>query len=196
MSSDLNVMAPRASSQEVLIVAEEMLRDVVARFTKATGPDGPYTLLARAQLGRAVEAKGELDEADRIMTEALEVAARNHGHDHLAVMAGRGWVAQVLMQKGEVLRAEQYLRQITVKSKYSKAAYDDGEHPDRIMAVWWLVDCLEKQGTIKLPEALRLCQELQVSIVNIGGHGLGPGHVFYVKLVDKVAALKSRVGTT
>lgn len=183
-----------ANAQQALNMAEEMMLDVVARFTKTTGQDGPYTLLARAQLGRAIAAKGNLDEAEHIMTEALEVAVRNHGHDNLAVMAGKAWFAQVLMQKGQLLRAEQYLRQITDKAKYAKAAYDDGEHPDRIMAVWYLVECLERQGRTKLPEALQLCEELQIDIVNIGGHNLGPGHVFYGKLLNKVLDLKRVLG--
>lgn len=171
--------------------AENLMRHVMERRTEILGKEHPYTLLSRACLGRVIAARGRLDEADRVMSKTLEVAVRNLGHDHLGVLAGKVWYSQVLVAKDELGLAEQYLHEATDKRKYAKSSARDGEHPDRIMAVWHLAECLEKKG--KVPEALKWCRELEVTIPLIGGHGLGPKHGFNVMLSEKVDALKRRI---
>lgn len=177
--------------------AENMIRLVVRRRTELLGKDSPYTLMGIANLGRTLASRGKVDEAELLMNQALEVAVRNLKDDHMGVMVGKLWYAQVLMQKGELSRAEVFLRQITGQEKYAKAAAKDGEHPDRILAVWNLIDCLERQGVHeKLEEALRLCKELEYNIPRVGGHGLGAKHKFNGMLADRMAALEQKISMT
>lgn len=171
--------------------AEDLMRHVVERRTEILGKEHPYTLLSRACLGRVVAARRRLSEADRLMSKTLEVAVRNLGHDHLGVLAGKVWYSQVLVAKGELDLAEQYLREATDKRKYAKSSARDGEHPDRIMAVWHLAECLEKKG--KVAEALKWCRELEETIPLIGGHGLGLRHGFNTMLSEKTEALERRL---
>jgi hypothetical protein len=96
-----------------------------------------------------------------------------------------------LIGLGQLERAEGYLRESTDKAKYAKAAAKDGEHPDRILHVWHLVDCLERQQ--RNQEALELCRELQGNISNIGGHDLGRKHKFYVTLTKRIESLEGKV---
>lgn len=168
--------------------AEHLMRHVVERRTEILGKEHPYTLLSRACLGRVIAARGRLSEVDRLLSKTLDVAVRNLGDDHLGVLAGKVWYSQVLVAKGELGLAEQYLRETTDKRKYAKASARDGEHPDGIMAMWHLAECLEKKR--KAAEALRWCRELEVTIPLIGGHGLGPKHGFNVMLSEKVEALE------
>lgn len=171
--------------------AEDLMRHVVERRVEILGKEHPFALLSKAHLGRVMAARGRLDEADRLMSRTLEVAVRNLGQDHLGVLAGKVWYSQVLVAKGELRLAKRYLLEATEKHKYAKASASDGEHPDRILAVWYLVECLEKEGETR--EALELCRELQTNILLIGGHGLGPKHNFNIKLTEKVDVLQKRI---
>ncbi|SPO05307.1 uncharacterized protein DNG_07994 [Cephalotrichum gorgonifer] len=171
--------------------AEDLMRHVLERRIETLGKEHPYTLLSRAGLGRVLAARGRLDEADRLMSKTLEVAVRNLGDDHLGVLAGKVWYSQVLVAKGELGLAEQYLLEVVDKRKYAKASARDGEHPDRILAVWYLAECLEKKD--EMAEALKRCRELEGTIALIGGHGLGPKHRFNVMLSDKIKVLERKI---
>ncbi|KAI1100873.1 hypothetical protein F4804DRAFT_32516 [Jackrogersella minutella] len=154
--------------------ALEVMHRVMEQRVKILGKEAPWTLVARGNYGRILSKCGRFAEADKLMRETLEVAERNHGKDHLAVIAGRCWYGQVLSENGELEKAENQLRQAVVKDVYKKAAADDGEHPDRILAVWILAQCLTKQG--RVDEALELYEELNANIPLIGGKGLGQKH--------------------
>lgn len=169
-----------------------MMRDAVRRRIELQGKEHPLTLLAQAKLGQALGTCRVFEEAEPLLRETLRIAIQNYDEDHLVILAGKSWYAQVLMEMGQLDRAEKYFKETTVKSKYAKAAAKDGEHPDRIFHVWRLAECLERQG--KLEEALESCYELQESIPKIGGHGLGPNHKFNVSLQQKIKALKEQLG--
>jgi len=68
---------------------------------------------------------------------------------------------------------------------------EDGEHPDRIIALWYLTGCLEKQG--KFQEALEICECLVVSLQEIGGQGLGTKHKFATILQEEMDKLKGKI---
>ncbi|KAK5121565.1 hypothetical protein LTR85_004737 [Meristemomyces frigidus] len=166
----------------------EMMRGAVQRRTELQGKEHPLTLLSGAKFGQALGNCQHFEEAETLLRETLRVGVQNYGEDHLVILAGKSWYAQVLMGMGQLDRAEKYFKETIDRAKYAKAAAKDGEHPDRIFHVWRLVQCLERQG--KWQEALERCRELQDSIPKIGGHGLGPNHKFNGQLRQKIEALE------
>ncbi|KAK9421292.1 hypothetical protein SUNI508_05830 [Seiridium unicorne] len=158
--------------QEALTI----MQGVMERRIELLGRDAPFTLIARANYGRILSKCGQFLEADEVMRKALQTAEENHGENHLAVLAGKCWYGQVLLENGQLLRAQRHFEQASKIEYYEKAAHDDGEHPDRIMAVWLLVRCLKLQE--RYDEALKLCDELNTNIPRIGGKGYGKGHKF------------------
>ncbi|KAK8140421.1 kinesin light chain [Apiospora sp. TS-2023a] len=174
--------------------AEDLIQHVVNRRKEIWSESHPFTLLGKGYQGRIIAARGRLEEAERLMKNALETALLVLGGEHLGLLAGKKWYADVLVQRGKLEEAERYLREASDQEKYQKAAGSDGEHPDRILHLWSLVLCLEKQG--KLTEALDLCRQLKHNIPLIGGHGLGARHVFNNDLDEKLDYLEARLGKT
>lgn len=157
----------------------------------------PLTLYGRAQRGRILAARWPRDpdrlaEIAKVMFETLDVTQRDLGDSHLGILAGKKWYAEVLMLQGRLDEAELYLREACNKDKYSEASDIDGEHQDRIWHVWEPVQLLESRGNLE--EAWNLCRELEVNIQHVGGHGLGPGHRFNKRLLQKMDALEMRLG--
>ena len=169
----------------------QILRGAVQMRLKIQGKEHPFTLLAKAKLGQALGACKQFEEAEVLFRETLEVAVRNHGPDHLVILAAKSWYAQILMGLGQLDRAQLYHMEATDKAKYAQAAAKDGEHPERIVHVWRLSECLEKQG--KFQKTLELCRELEESISKVGGHGLGPNHKFNILLRQKIDVLQERL---
>ena len=176
---------------EYLVKAHEMMEDVLRRRREMLVKEHPYILLAIAHLGRVKSAMGQNEEAARIMREALSTAERNFGEDHFGVLSGKTHYAQVLVQLGRYEEAEGMFNVVKQKSLYAKATDEDGEHPDRIIALWYLTGCLEKQG--KYREALLVCEELWRSLQEIGGEGRGKRHKFATMLREETDKLKGKI---
>jgi hypothetical protein len=134
---------------------------------------------------------GQHGEAAKVMGEAVVVAERNLGEDHFCVLAGKTHYAQVLVHLGRFREAEEMLYAVVDKPQYQKAADEDGEHPDRIIALWYLVGRLERQG--KDAEALGICEGLMTSLDEIGGNGLGPKHKFATILKGQMKKLTGKM---
>ncbi|KAL2024434.1 hypothetical protein VTK56DRAFT_8245 [Thermocarpiscus australiensis] len=174
-----------------LAQCHEMMTFVLDHRRTTLGKEQPYTLLAICNLGRVKSAMGQHGEAARIMSDAVAIAERNLGEDHFGVLAGKTHYAQVLVHLGRFKEAEEILYAVADKPQYRKAADEDGEHPDRIIALWYLVGCLERQG--KFAEALEICQGLVTSLQEIGGNGLGAKHKFATMLQDEITKLKGKM---
>lgn len=80
------------------------------------------------------------------------------------------------------------LYDVTEKSKYKNATDKDGEHPDRMIAQWCLVGCLEKQRKFK--EALDICDGLTISLREIGGSGKDTTHKFAAMVQGEINKVK------
>lgn len=153
------------------------------------GKEQPYTLLAMANLGRVRSAMGHHEDAAKIMEEALRAAKSSLPEGHFGVLAGKTHYAQVLVHLGRFEEAETMLYDVTEKSKYKNATDKDGEHPDRMIAQWCLVGCLEKQG--KFREALGICDGLMISLREIGGSGKGTTHKFAAMVQEEINKVKA-----
>ncbi|KAL8712639.1 MAG: hypothetical protein Q9220_003170 [cf. Caloplaca sp. 1 TL-2023] len=121
------------------------------------------------------------------MRATLPIAKRNLGEDHFGTLMGMTHLAQVLVRQRRYPEAERMLTEVTEQSRYASAARDDGEHPDRILALWYLVLCYEAHG--KIVEAIAVCLELARAVATIGGEGLGLLHPFAKRLESKVEEL-------
>lgn len=177
--------------EEHLPTCHEMMTFVLDQRRKTLGKEQPYTLLAICNLARVKSAMGRHDKAATMMREAISIAERNLGEDHSGVLAGKVHYAQVLVHQGRCDEAEKIFHTVVGKAQYRKASSEDGEHPDRMIALWYLIGCLEKQG--KFQRALEICEALVSSLQEIGGRGLGPKHKFATMLRDEIAKLKEKI---
>jgi tetratricopeptide (TPR) repeat protein len=176
---------------EYLLKAHDMMTFVLERRREMLVKEHPYILLAIANLGRVKSALGQHDEAARIMRDALNIAERNLGEDHFGVLYGKTQYAQVLVHLGRYEEAEKMFHNVVEKPQYRKATNEDGEHPDRIIALWYLTGCLEKQG--KFRDALQVCEGLMESLREIGGNGLGTRHKFASILREEIEKLEGKI---
>jgi tetratricopeptide (TPR) repeat protein len=167
----------------------EMMLFVRDQRKKLLGKEQPYTLLALCNLGRVKSATGNHREAAKVMEEALPIAERNLGVEHFGVLLGRMQYAQVLMHLGHTDKAEALFTGVVDKGQYRKYTDEDGDHPDRIIALWYLVGCLQKQKKFQM--ALDTCEELKVSLKEIGGQGKGTQHPFMLMLQDQISTLEA-----
>ncbi|KAL9103669.1 MAG: hypothetical protein Q9187_008982 [Circinaria calcarea] len=163
---------------EFLEAAHEMMLQVLEQRTKKLGKEQPYTLLAICNLARIKSALGDMDEAERLMRATLPIAERNLGENHFGTLSGRVHLAQVLVRQERYGEAEDIFTDVIQRQRYKSAARD-GEHPDRIIAMWYLLRCYQAQG--KFSDAIRMCDEISDGLSTIGGHG----HPFAKRLLDR-----------
>jgi hypothetical protein len=81
-------------------------------------------------------------------------------------------LARVFVRQGRYYEAEEIFINVVQPQHYKSAARDDGEHPDRILALWYLLNCYQLQG--KIEHAIRTC-----------GQGYWKSHVFVKRLAAK-----------
>ena len=178
-------------SEEQLFESHERIKFVFEQRKKILGKEQPYTLLASLYLAQLKSALGQHREAERMIREGLPIAERNLGAEHTAVLASKASCARIFIQIGRCEEAEEILRTLIRKPNYREMSDEDGDHPDRIAALWFLTECLEKQG--KLQEALVTAEEVVGAMQNIGGHGLGSKHKFATRAQREIVELRRRV---
>jgi tetratricopeptide (TPR) repeat protein len=169
---------------DLLYLAQNLMSQVVEQRTKKLGKEQPYTLLAICNLARIRSALGYMDEAASLMRAALPIAERNLGENHFGTLAGKVHLARVVVRQKRYEEAEQIFLDVIQRQRYEAAARN-GEHPDRIMAVWYLLQCYQEHG--KIEDAMSLCREASEGLSSIGGQG----HPFAQKLLDKEHELRS-----
>lgn len=72
---------------------------------------------------------------------------------------------------------------VVQRQRYASAARDDGEHPDRIQAMFYLLNCYQLQG--KMEEVSRIHDELSQAIDKLRWEGSGSHHVLTQRLLEK-----------
>lgn len=157
-----------------LQLAHDMMLEVKRERKRRLGTEQPWTLLARCNLARIKSAMGDTAKAEKLMRKTLPVAERNLGESHFGTLMGKTHLAQVLVRQKRYDEAEDMFLDIIQRHRYGSAARDDGEHPDRIFAMRYLLMCYTEHG--KLRDALDMCDQIQEAISTIGGQGLGLLH--------------------
>lgn len=168
---------------ENLELAHEIAEEVVKAREKKVGREHPYTLMAKLTIARIKNAQNKTDEAETIIRTGLPAAEMNLGHDHLGVLLARTWLSQVLVRQKRYGEAEEILTSAIQRHRYKGSQREDGEHTDRIQALWFLLKCYQLQG--KIEEAIIISDELWEAVHSIGGEGLGPQHIFAKLLAEK-----------
>lgn len=165
-----NIDLPGADLQS----AHNMMLEVKRERKRLLGTEQPWTLLARCNLARIKSAMGDTAKAEKLMRKALPIAERNLGENHFGTLMGKTHLAQVLVRQKRYQEAEDMLLDIIQRHRYGSAARDDGEHPDRIFAMRYLLNCYMAHE--KFRDALDICDQIQEAIRTIGGQGLGLVH--------------------
>lgn len=177
---------------ENLDLAHELAEEVLALREKKVGSEHPYTLMAKLTMARIKSARNEHSEAETIIRTGLPIGVRNLGDDHLGVLLARTWLSQILFRQQRYREAEEILITVIPRHRYEGSRREDGEHVDRIQALWFLLQCYESQG--KVEEAIKIGDELWEGVHTIGGEGLGAQHTFSKLLDQKREHLLSKRG--
>lgn len=154
--------------------AHDMMLEVKRERKRQLGAEQPWTLLAMCNLARIKSAMGDTAKAEKLIRKILPIAERNLGENSFGTLMGRTHLAHVLIREERYDEAEDMLLDVIQRHRYSSAARDDGEHPDRIFAMRYLLKCYVAHK--KYREALDMCNQLQEAITTIGGQGLGLLH--------------------
>ena len=152
------------------------------------GKEHPYTLLSSLNLARIKAARGQLREGEEDIRRGLLIAYRNLGAEHMGVLHARARLGEIMMLSGRLGEADEELRDVIERLKKSPSA-TRGIHPDRLMAMYILAECLRRQG--RCDEGINLCEEAIQGLSDIGG----AEHPFSRKLEERRKTLiKDRGG--
>jgi len=176
-------------SGDLLPNAREMMEEVLEQRKEKLGKEQPYTLLAICNLGRIRSVMGEHEAAEQMMRPALRIAERNLGENHFGTLAGKAHLARVIALAGRFQEAEAMYKDVIKSEPYQPGARD-GEHPDRIMAMWALLHCYQTQG--KVEPALPLLDEMVEALGTLRGQA----HPFAECLLDKRRELLAMTPTS
>lgn len=163
---------------DFLSTAHELMLRVVEQRKKKFGKENPYTLWSISNLARIKNALGDSKEAEDMMRAALSIAERNLGENHFGPLAGKAQLAQILVSQKRYSEAENIFIDVIQRHRYRNGA-QDGEHADRIIAMWYLLQCYQKQD--KVEDAIRMCDEISEGLNILGAHL----HPFYKRILDK-----------
>ncbi|KAL9034188.1 MAG: hypothetical protein Q9180_005546, partial [Flavoplaca navasiana] len=169
--------------------ALNLMTEVLHERRKRLGKEHPWTLYAILNLARVKSGLGDHLEAEGLIRTALPIARRNLGDNHFGTLAATTHLAQILVRQSRFDEAEDMFTDVVQRQRYEASARDDGEHPDRIGALWFLTLCYQAHGNVD--DALRVCKELIEAVSTIGGQGLGLLHPFAKKLHQRCEELES-----
>ncbi|KAI9677285.1 MAG: hypothetical protein M1829_002627 [Trizodia sp. TS-e1964] len=173
--------------------AYELIELVYEERKKQLGKEHPLTLLAICDFARIKAALDMTEEAEEMMLSALAIAKRNLGKDHQGVLMGMAHLANLYVQIQRYQEAEDLLLYVIQPDKYIHSVRAEGEHPDRIAALWYLMNCYSAQGKNK--EALNISHELSKAIENCGGEGLGKNHNIAKTVLKKRKELEAMLNS-
>ena len=173
--------------------AYNLLEQVHTERLTQLGKEHPLTLLAVSDFARIKAAKGNTAEAEEDFLSAIPIAKRNLGEKHQGVLMGRAHLANLYVQMRRYEEAEEILIDVVQPDNYRRFARDDGEHPDRIGHLWYLMQCYMVQN--KYREALDTSRELYAAIENCGGQGLGKEHLLAKRVLESARTLEMKLNT-
>ena len=160
-------MASLEVGGDSLYRAYATMLEVVTQRTEKVGPENGYTLWSTLLLARVKTALGRRLEAEQDMRHAIGIATTNYGARHFAVLAARTHLANTLIQDERYSDAEAILDDVMDPAGYKTGAREEGDHPDRLFAVWYAVECYTQQG--KFEEGMRRCDEIADTLQAFGG---------------------------
>ena len=166
-----------------LALAEDLINEVLSARKAMLGKEHPYTLWASLNLARIKAARGRLDEAESDVRKGLLIAYRNLGTEHIGVLYARMYLGEILVKAGRLQEAESELESVMERQRALQAS-QTGVHPDRLMAMYILADCLRVQG--RFDEGVLLCEK---AIEELSSVPAGKEHPFIGKLEERIREL-------
>ena len=170
-------------------LARDTMIEVVKQRHENAGPENGYTLWSILLLSRVKTALGQGQEAEKDMRGAIETATSIYGGKHFAVLAARAHLANTLIQIQRYSDAEKILQDVMDPANYKTGAREEGDHPDRLQAMWFAVECYTIQG--KFEEGIRRCEEIADTLQAFGGGQ----HPFAEKARKRKDQLRQKLST-
>ena len=167
--------------------ARDAMEKVVEQRCKELGKEHNYTLWSKLSLARIKSGMGLYEEAEMDMRAGIEIAAANLGDGHGGVLLGRTHLARVLVRQKRYPEAEEILLDVMELRRYKDGAREEGDHPDRLMAMWYTVDCYQLQG--KVEGAMKLCTEIVGSLRQMPK---GEQHPLAIQAKEKLSELREQ----
>ncbi|PYH87100.1 hypothetical protein BO82DRAFT_271769, partial [Aspergillus uvarum CBS 121591] len=169
--------------EEHLPLALQMSEEVRQIRTQTLGREHPLTLQSNLTVAKIQTAMDRFAEAEQLFLEGLPVAERNLGPNHLGTLAARTWLGHLYWRQERHSEAQAIWIDVISKQRYEPSKRADGEHTDRIQAMWFLLHSYEDQG--RVDDALQISEEIAQLLYDFGGEGLGPKHKLWVHLQSK-----------
>ena len=105
------------------------------------GKEHPYTLWAACNLARIKALHGDFEEALTMIRGGLLIAERNLGATHIGTLFGKLHLGRVLLLAKRYREAEVILSGVVEAHEGPRTG-----HPDRLIAIFSLIKCLNMQG--------------------------------------------------
>ena len=155
-----------ALGQQDMPLARSIMEEVVERRRHKLGREHPYTLLGILHLARVKAAQGELEEARNDINHGLLVGYRNLGANHMGVLYARMYLGETLLKMELWREAEDELNDVIERQRKLPSA-QSGIHPDALMAMYILAECMGAQN--RFGDGIALCHEAVIGLDKIGG---------------------------
>ena len=95
------------------------------------------------------------------------------------------YLARIISRQARYAEAETVLKDVIQRHHYQSSGRDDGEHPDRLMAMWFLANCYDEQGQIE--NAVSVCKDIEHGLIALGGQN----HPFAEKVRNRKLELET-----
>ncbi|MCJ1388283.1 hypothetical protein MMC18_001128 [Xylographa bjoerkii] len=153
--------------------ALKLEQEVFEQRKEKLGREHLYTLWSGLNLARIKGMRGEVDDALSIFLPGHAIARRNLGETHFAVLLGKLHYGRLLIYAKKYKEAEDVLKEVIESHEEPRKA-----HPDRLLAIFSLINCLNLQG--KEAETTTLLEELTESTKAL----FGENHAWVKYLLD------------
>ena len=146
--------------------AREVETEVYETRRLKLGKEHPHTLLSALNLARIKAALGELKDGEDDIRRGLLIGYRNLGAEHIGVLYARMYLGEIIMRSGRLEEANEELSDVIERQKNLPTAVK-GNHPDKLMTMYMLAECLRQQG--RFDEGISLLEEAMRGLSDIDG---------------------------
>ncbi|MCJ1315274.1 hypothetical protein MMC15_000591 [Xylographa vitiligo] len=153
--------------------ALKLEEEVFEQRKEKLGREHLYTLWSGLNLARIKGVRGEIDEALSVFLPGHAIARRNLGETHFGVLLGKLHYGRILIYMKRYEEAEDILKEVIESHGGPRQG-----HPDRLLAIFSLINCRNLQG--KEAETVVLLEELTESTKAL----FGENHAWVKYLLD------------
>ena len=153
--------------------ALKLEQEIFEQRKEKLGREHLYTLWSGLNLARIKGMRGEIDDALSTFLPGHAIARRNLGESHFGVLFGKLHYGRILIYAKRYTEAEDVLTEVIESHKEPRKV-----HPDRLLAIFSLINCRNLQG--KEAETTALLEELTESTKSL----FGDNHAWVKYLLD------------